>query len=90
MLSELGDLEITRIAMHPASVMGFGTLGADKVPTFLLPANPSAALVAFEVMVRPLIQLIRGNDSPIAAWYKRAPSPPLNLLPIAVASFVAS
>ena len=60
-LSELGDLEITRIAMHPGSVMGFGTLGADKVPTFLLPANPSAALVAFEVMVRPLIQLIRGQ-----------------------------
>lgn len=60
-LSELGELEITRIAMHPASVMGFGTLGPDKVPTFLLPANPSAALVAFEVMVRPLIQLIRGQ-----------------------------
>ncbi|WP_426716390.1 gephyrin-like molybdotransferase Glp [Corynebacterium auriscanis] len=60
-LAELGELEITRVAMHPGSVMGFGTLGADKVPTFLLPANPSAALVAFEVMVRPLIQLIRGQ-----------------------------
>src|SRR5699024_10391641 len=41
--------------------VGFGTLGSDQVPTFLLPANPSAALVAFEVLVRPLIQIIRGQ-----------------------------
>lgn len=60
-LSELGEMEISRVAMHPGSVLGFGQLGPDKVPTFLLPANPSAALVAFEVMVRPLIQLIRGQ-----------------------------
>ncbi|HJF12188.1 gephyrin-like molybdotransferase Glp [Corynebacterium falsenii] len=60
-LDDLGDMDVSRIAMHPGSVMGFGTLGADRVPTFLLPANPSAALVAFEVMVRPLVQLIRGQ-----------------------------
>ncbi|MCZ9304193.1 molybdopterin molybdotransferase MoeA [Corynebacterium sp. c9Ua_112] len=60
-LSEMGEMDIQRVAMHPGSVMGFGTLGQDKVPTFLLPANPSAALVAFEVMVRPLVQLIRGR-----------------------------
>lgn len=60
-LGELGDMDVSRVAMHPGSVMGFGTLGPDKVPTFLLPANPSAALVAFEVMVRPLVQLIRGQ-----------------------------
>lgn len=60
-LSEMGDMDVSRVAMHPGSVMGFGTLGPDKVPTFLLPSNPSAALVAFEVMVRPLVQLIRGQ-----------------------------
>lgn len=60
-LGALGEVDISRVAMHPGSVMGFGQLGPDKVPTFLLPANPSAALVAFEVMVRPLIQLIRGQ-----------------------------
>lgn len=63
-LSELGELEVNRVAMHPGSVVGFGTLGPDKVPTFLLPSNPSAALVAFEVLVRPLIQLIRGQRQP--------------------------
>ena len=60
-LNELGDMDITRIAMHPGSVLGFGRLGPNAVPTFLLPANPSAALVVFEVLVRPLIQLIRGQ-----------------------------
>lgn len=60
-LAELGELEITRVAMHPGSVLGFGRLGPNAVPTFLLPSNPSAALVVFEVLVRPLIQLIRGQ-----------------------------
>lgn len=60
-LEELGDMDVSRVAMHPGSVLGFGTLGPDNVPTFLLPSNPSAALVAFEVMVRPLVQLIRGQ-----------------------------
>lgn len=60
-LEELGTVEISRVAMHPGSVQGFGVLGADRVPTFLLPGNPSAALVSFEVLVRPLIQILRGR-----------------------------
>ncbi|MGP4054019.1 molybdotransferase-like divisome protein Glp [Mycobacterium sp. 4D054] len=60
-LAELGDMEVTRIAMHPGSVQGFGQLGADGVPVFLLPANPVSALVVFEVMVRPLIRLSLGK-----------------------------
>lgn len=60
-LGELGELDVSRVAMHPGSVQGFGTLGADRVPTFLLPSNPAAALVAFEVMVRPLVQILRGQ-----------------------------
>ena len=63
-LSQLGDMEVTRIAMHPGSVQGFGQLGPDGVPTFLLPANPVSALVVFEVMVRPLIRLSLGKRQP--------------------------
>jgi molybdopterin molybdotransferase len=63
-LSELGDMEVTRIAMHPGSVQGFGQLGPDGVPVFLLPANPVSALVVFEVMVRPLIRLSLGKRQP--------------------------
>ncbi len=60
-LAELGEMEVTRIAMHPGSVQGFGQLGPDGVPVFLLPANPVSALVVFEVMVRPLIRLSLGK-----------------------------
>ncbi|MDV3128989.1 molybdopterin molybdotransferase MoeA [Mycobacterium sp. 21AC1] len=64
-LSELGDMEVTRIAMHPGSVQGFGQLGREGVPVFLLPANPVSALVVFEVMVRPLIRLSLGKRAPM-------------------------
>lgn len=64
-LGELGDLEIVRVAMHPGSVQGFGRLGRDDVPTFLLPANPVSALVCFEVMVRPLIRIALGKRQPM-------------------------
>jgi molybdopterin molybdotransferase len=63
-LSQLGELDVTRVAMHPGSVQGFGRLGPDKVPTFLLPANPISALVVFEVLVRPLIRLALGKRNP--------------------------
>jgi molybdopterin molybdotransferase len=64
-LAELGEMEVTRIAMHPGSVQGFGQLGPDGVPVFLLPANPVSALVVFEVMVRPLIRLSLGKRQPM-------------------------
>ena len=64
-LSELGDMEVARIAMHPGSVQGFGQLGREGVPVFLLPANPVSALVVFEVMVRPLIRLSLGKRQPM-------------------------
>ena len=64
-LSELGEVEVARIAMHPGSVQGFGQLGRDGVPVFLLPANPVSALVVFEVMVRPLIRMSLGKRAPL-------------------------
>jgi molybdopterin molybdotransferase len=63
-LAELGEIDMGRVAMHPGSVQGFGRLGPEKVPTFLLPANPISALVVFEVLVRPLIRLALGKRNP--------------------------
>jgi molybdopterin molybdotransferase len=63
-LSDLGDIDMTRVAMHPGSVQGFGRLGPDAVPTFFLPSNPMSALVVFEVMVRPLIRAAQGKRNP--------------------------
>ena len=64
-LAELGEVEVARIAMHPGSVQGFGQLGREGVPVFLLPANPVSALVVFEVMVRPLIRMSLGKRAPM-------------------------
>ncbi len=63
-LADLGPLDVGRVAMHPGSVQGFGRLGPDSVPTFLLPSNPISALVIFEVLVRPLIRLVLGKRNP--------------------------
>jgi molybdopterin molybdotransferase len=63
-LSDLGRIDMTRVAMHPGSVQGFGRLGPDSVPTFLIPGNPMSALVVFEVLVRPLIRAARGTRNP--------------------------
>jgi molybdopterin molybdotransferase len=63
-LAELGNIDVTRVAMHPGSVQGFGRLGPDLVPTFLVPSNPMSALVVFEVLVRPLIRTALGKRSP--------------------------
>jgi molybdopterin molybdotransferase len=62
-LSELGDLDVSRVAMQPGSVQGFGRLGPDEVPTFLLPGNPVSSLLVFEVLVRPLIRSALGKDN---------------------------
>ncbi|MBY0441872.1 MAG: molybdopterin molybdotransferase MoeA [Mycobacteriaceae bacterium] len=64
-LAGLGGVEVARVGMHPGSVQGFGRLGRDGVPTFVLPANPLSALVIFEVMVRPLIRLLLGRRQPM-------------------------
>lgn len=63
-LSEMGEIDVERVAMHPGSVQGFGLLGDDRIPTFLLPSNPVSAMVVFEVMVRPLIRIALGKSNP--------------------------
>jgi len=64
-LADLGEVTVDRVAMHPGSVQGFGRLGDERVPTFLLPANPVSALVVFEVMVRPLVRVALGKRNPM-------------------------
>ena len=64
-MAELGQIEVNRVAMHPGSVQGFGQLGRDEVPTFLLPSNTVSALVVFEIMVRPLIRIALGKRQPM-------------------------
>ncbi len=39
-LSELGEMEVVRVAMHPGSVQGFGQLGRDGVPDVSAAGQP--------------------------------------------------
>lgn len=60
-VQEFGDIDTTRVAMHPGSAQGFGLLGPDRVPVFLLPSNPVSALVIFDAIVRPAIRVSLGK-----------------------------
>ena len=60
-LAELGHVQFTQVAMHPGPVQAFGRLGRDRVPVICVPGEPVAALVAFEVFVRPAIRLMLGK-----------------------------
>lgn len=62
-LRDLGELDTTRVAMHPGSVQGFGLLGEERIPVFLLPSNPVAALVIAETIVRPAIRASLGKSA---------------------------
>ena len=58
-VAELGQLLVHGVNIRPASPLAFGRLG--KVLTVLLPGNPVAAFVGFDVIVRPALQLQLGQ-----------------------------
>ncbi|CAB0593181.1 molybdopterin molybdenumtransferase MoeA [Corynebacterium diphtheriae] len=63
-LSDLGEIDTTRVAMHPGSVQGFGFLGENQTPVFLLPSNTVSSLVIFEMFIRPVVRMSLGKRSP--------------------------
>ena len=71
----LGEVDDTRVAMHPGSAQAFGRLGPDAVPTFLFPSRPATALLLFEVLVRPLIRLAGGREPHRRTMQARLTSP---------------
>jgi molybdopterin molybdotransferase len=60
-LHSLGGMSFTQVAMHPGPLHAFGRLGPQDVPVICVPGEPVAALVAFEVFVRPAIRLMLGK-----------------------------
>ncbi|MQA97629.1 MAG: molybdopterin molybdenumtransferase MoeA [Streptosporangiales bacterium] len=61
-LSRLGTVDFTKVAMQPGMPQGFGVIGEDRTPIFTLPGNPVSAYVSFQLFVRPAIQRMRGLD----------------------------
>ncbi len=61
-LRELGRVEITRVNMTPGGAQGYGVIGPDSTPIFVLPGNPIAALLSFDIFVRPLLRRLMGHS----------------------------
>ena len=61
-LTELGDVEFTKVAMTPGTPQAHGSIGPDRIPIFTLPGNPVSAYVSFEVFVRPVIRRMLGHE----------------------------
>lgn len=57
-----GPVQFAEVAVYPGTTLGFGTVGFEEVPIVSLPGEPSAALIGFEVLARPAIQLLAGAD----------------------------
>lgn len=49
--------------LHPCNAYGVGLLGTERTPVISLPGDPSAALLAFHALVRPVLDALRGADS---------------------------
>ena len=61
-LRELGRVEFSRVNMTPGGAQGFGIIGPDSTPLFVLPGNPVGALLSFDLFVRPLIRRLMGQS----------------------------
>ncbi len=61
-LRRLGRVEFTRVSMQPGGAQGFGQIGPDATPIFVLPGNPVGALLSFDIFVRPLLRRLMGQS----------------------------
>ncbi|WP_415647002.1 gephyrin-like molybdotransferase Glp [Stackebrandtia soli] len=55
-------VQFSPVAVYPPSTMGFGTVGPEEVPIACLPGDPGAAMIAYEVLARPIILRLAGAE----------------------------
>ncbi|HEX6499612.1 MAG TPA: gephyrin-like molybdotransferase Glp [Micromonosporaceae bacterium] len=55
-------VRFTDVSVYPCGSLGFGTVGGEEVPIVCLPGDPGAALIGFEVLARPVIQVLAGAE----------------------------
>ncbi len=60
-LRSIGKVDFVRVSMQPGGAQGFGVVGPDSTPVFVLPGNPVGALLSFDIFVRPLIRRLMGH-----------------------------
>ena len=57
-----GSVSFTELAVQPCGMLGFGTVGVEEVPIVCLPGDPGAALIGFELLARPVLQVLAGAE----------------------------
>jgi molybdopterin molybdotransferase len=62
-LARIGDVTAEEVAVEPGALQAFGTLGPERIPVFAMPGDPVAALVSFEVFVRPALRRMLGAET---------------------------
>ena len=62
-LRNLGHMNLVRVDMQPGGAQGFGRIGPDATPIFVLPGNPVSALLSFDLFVRSLIRRLMGHEN---------------------------
>jgi len=60
-VTELGSLDVWRIALKPGKPLAFGTI--DNTPFFGLPGNPVSTFVTFLLFVKPFLSLQQGQTN---------------------------
>lgn len=61
-LTRLGSVRHTRLALQPGGTFAVGTVGPDATPFLGVPGPPLAALVGFELFVRPALRRMLGIE----------------------------
>ncbi len=64
-----------RVAMKPGGPVGFGM--RREHPVFNVPGNPVSALVCFELLVRPAVNVMLGLSDPLPAYSRGALAAPV-------------
>lgn len=59
-LRRMGSVRVVRPALQPAGTFAVGRVGPDDIPYLGVPGQPLAALVGFELFVRPALRSMLG------------------------------
>jgi len=62
-----GSVSFTNVSVFPGTTLGFGSLRSGPVqgghvPVVCLPGDPGTAMIGFEVLARPVIQMLAGAE----------------------------
>lgn len=69
-ISNRGELILHGVAMRPGSPSSFGMV--KETPVFSLAGSPAAALVAFEMLIRPTMRVMQGLPPEVSELDRRA------------------